>query len=267
MTAASNISCRINAERLMLVAWLRAILLQLAHPLIAAGVADHSSFRGGATTAIVRLHHTVSAMLALTFGNANERERALDAIRAIHRRVNGTLRVECGPFAAGTRYSAEDPALLVWVHATLVDSIVLVYEKLVAPVTADERDRFCADSADVAVALGAPPDLPPRSWSALRTYMDEQYASGQIVVSSEARRLASSVLMLPGSTLIAAGLLPAAMRRQYGLPWDDGRERRFRVLMKLFGAARRLMPTRLAHWKAARSLKRTEAIHEHPAIG
>jgi uncharacterized protein (DUF2236 family) len=127
MRPASDVSRRINAERLLLLAWLRAILLQLAHPLIAAAVAEHSSFRGSTAGAWARLRHTIDAMLALTFGTGVERDAALEGIRAIHRRVSGTLTQASGPFAAGTRYSAEDPALLAWVHATLIESIVLVY--------------------------------------------------------------------------------------------------------------------------------------------
>src|SRR5688500_9884495 len=101
-----TISHRINAERIVLPGWSRAILLQLAHPLVAAGVAEHSTFRGGPLTAAVRLHHTVRAMLALTFGDEATREAALEGIRAIHRRVHGRLPVAAGRFPEGTPYSA-----------------------------------------------------------------------------------------------------------------------------------------------------------------
>ena len=101
---ARGISWRVNAERLMLLAWARAILLQLAHPLIAAGVAEHSTFRGGVLAAALRLHHTVHAMLSLTFGDAPAREQTLDTIRAIHRRVNGRLPHAVGSYASGTAY-------------------------------------------------------------------------------------------------------------------------------------------------------------------
>ena len=80
-------------------------------------------------------------MLAITFGDEGERARALDAIGAIHRRVHGTLPAACGRFPAGTPYSAEDPALLLWVHATLIDSILVVYARLVAPQSEAERAR------------------------------------------------------------------------------------------------------------------------------
>ena len=94
---------RINAERLMLLAWVRAILLQLAHPLIAAGVADHSTFRGSTTAAFSRLHQTVGAMLSIAFGDHSARQQAIDGIRTVHRRIHGTLVEECGRFAAGAR--------------------------------------------------------------------------------------------------------------------------------------------------------------------
>ena len=139
--AASPVARRINAERLMLLGWARAILLQLAHPLVAAGVADHSSFRDGPLASARRLHHTVRSMLALTFGDDAGRDLALDGIRTIHRRVNGTLRTAVGRFPQGTRYSAEDPDLVLWVHVTLLDSIPLVYERLIAPLTDAERDE------------------------------------------------------------------------------------------------------------------------------
>jgi uncharacterized protein (DUF2236 family) len=144
MRPAADVSRRINAERLVLVAWTRAILLQFAHPLIAAGVADHSTFRGSPAAAVARLRQTVDAMLSLTFGTEAERETALQGIRGIHRRVSGTLATASPCFPAGARYSAEDPALLTWVHATLIESSVLVYEQLVEPLTPAERDRYCA---------------------------------------------------------------------------------------------------------------------------
>src|SRR5205085_5670935 len=100
-SSSSGVSRSINAERLVILGWVRAILLQLAHPLIAAGVAEHSTFRGSTSAALSRLHQTVGAMLAISFGDDPEREAALEVIRTIHRRVHGTLPSACGPFPAG----------------------------------------------------------------------------------------------------------------------------------------------------------------------
>src|SRR4029077_11530985 len=134
-------------------------------------VADHSSFRGGMGAALSRLHHTVGAMLALTFGGGDDREAALEAIRTIHRRVHGSLSESCGRFAAGTPYSAEDPALLLWVNATLSDSILRVYDRHVVPFSDTDRDAYCVDAAEVAIALGAHAHDVPRSWPALQAYL------------------------------------------------------------------------------------------------
>ena len=273
MRPASDVSRRINAERLLLIAWLRAILLQFAHPLIAAGVADHSTFRGTPMAAFARLRHTVNAMLRLTFGSEVEREAALDGIRAIHRRVQGVLPAACGPFAAGTRYSAEAPVLLTWVHATLIESMVLVYEQLVTPLTPAERDRYCDDAADFAVALGASPADVPRSWTAVQMYLERRYESGEIVVGQQARTLAASLLspvrptlfVTPAATMLAAGLLPAHVRVQYDFPWNRQRERRFRRTITLLRLVRRVLPVSLTHWRSARCPHCMPVRHDYSA--
>lgn len=255
---------RINAERVVLAGWSRAILLQLAHPLVAQGVADHSTFRAGMFTAAVRLHHTVQAMRHLAFGGEARARLALDGIRAIHRRVHGTLREVVGPYPAGTRYSAEDPALVLWVHATLLDSLPLVYAELVRPLSALELDAWCVESAPVARALGAGDDV-PTSWAALQAYLTRMHSSGAIVVGDTARALAADVLSPRYAGLIAparavnrvvtVGLLPESVREQYGFAWGPRDARRLQQALRLLRTGRRLTPTRLAHWPDARATR------------
>ena len=256
---------RIAAERILLLAWPRAILLQLAHPLIASGVAAHSSFRGNTRSAFSRLHHTVGAMLALTFGTEREREGALEGIRAIHRRVNGTLADTTGPFAAGTRYSAEDPELLTWVHVTLAESTIRLYGRLVAPLTEADRDRYCAESAGVAVALGARASEVPRSWQALVAYADAQYASGRVIVGRDARTVASALLVNPLLSSIAIGDLPSAIRQQYGFRWSAAQAKRFERIMRTLRCVRRITPRPLATWRAARRVNDEVTGHARTA--
>src|SRR5207253_938400 len=106
----------------------------------------------------------------------------------------GGLPSPSGPFPAGTHYSAEDPALLQWVHATLIDSILRVYDQLVRPLTDSERDVYCAEAAGVAIALGAQDQDMPRSWGSLQAYLDARYASGVIQPCTQARQLAEALL-------------------------------------------------------------------------
>jgi uncharacterized protein (DUF2236 family) len=263
---AFTVSHRVNAERLVLLGWSRAILLQLAHPLIAAGIADHSGFRDKPMAAVRRLRHTVRAMLALTFGDDAERERAMMRIRAIHRRVRGELSADAGRFAAGTPYSAEDPDLVLWVHATLVESVPMFYEMLVAPLTPAERDTYCAEAAPVAVALNARPGEVPCSWAALQMYLDRMHASGHVTVSPQAGELAAAILSppfgplgLPGTAmnrLLTLGALPASVRSQYGFEWTRRDDRALELLIRGLRRFRRPLPDRLAKWKDARRLQR-----------
>jgi uncharacterized protein (DUF2236 family) len=247
----------VNGERVSLLAWSRAILLQLAHPLVAAGVDEHSTFRGGPFTAVTRLHHTVRSMLSLTFGSDSARDATIATINAIHRRVNGTVREAAGPYPPGTPYSAEDPALLLWVHATLLESIPLVYERVVRPLSPDERDEYCREAAWVPRALGAPAGA-PLTWRELQDYMSEMHGSGALVVSAQARRLARMVLAPPLAALVwpaaylnrlvTIGLLPAGIRTQYGFDWSARNERMMNRAFRLLHTARRVTPRTVACW-------------------
>ena len=258
----TSITWRVNAERIVLLGWARAILLQLAHPLVAAGVFDHSGFRGTPYAAASRLYHTVHAMLSLTFGDEAARQRTLDGIRAIHRRVNGVLPESTGPYPAGTRYSAEDPALVLWVHATLIESVLLVYEQLVAPLTASERDEYCAEAFPIAVALAAREDEVPRTWNDMRCYLERMYSSNTIAVGTQGRELAGAVLSPSGGWLVApatwinrmvtVGLLPSQVREQYGMTWSPKQDRTVARLLSLLRNTRCLLPGAIALWPDAR---------------
>ena len=253
---------RVSSERVVLLGWSRAILLQLAHPLVAAGVADHSDFKGGVLQAARRLHATVGAMLSLTFGDPEQREAALNRIRTIHRSVHGTLTEPVGPFRAGARYSAEDPALLLWVHATLVESSADIYQRLVAPLTPAALDALCDEAVPTLLDLGGDPKTAPRTWPALVGYMTTVLESGLLATSPRTRALADGVLSpraaripvpLGGpNRLITIGLLPPSVRAIYGYQWSPARERRFLRTLSLIRTARRLAPDALALWPQAR---------------
>jgi len=257
---ADSVVRRLNGERLVLLAWSRAILLQLAHPLVAAGVADHSTFREGPVTAARRLHHTVQSMLALTFGDERAQEATLQLIRQIHTRVNGTLRERVGIFPAGTRYSAEDPALVEWVHLTLLDSVVRAYELLVEPLDAQARDAYCREAAPVAVALAARESEVPLTWADAEAAMAAVLRSGTLTVGRDAQALAAAVLTPPLAVvtapiasvnrLVTAGWLPPDIRAQYGLAWSESRARRCDRVVRLIRATRRVTPDVLAYWGA-----------------
>ncbi|MCY4076568.1 MAG: oxygenase MpaB family protein [Acidobacteria bacterium] len=253
---------RVNREAIVVLGWGRAILMQLAHPLVAAGVGAHSGFDAGAPAYVRRMRSTISAMLSLTFGTDTEVGEAADRINAIHRRVHGELAQPVGPYEAGTRYDAADPELLAWVHATLVDSQLRTYVLFVAPLTPAEEDRYCAEAAEIGPRLGVPPGMLPLTRDGLDLYLREMQQAGRLAVGQEAVRLAKALLAVPGGPwtaparwlgrLVTVGLLPPALREAYGFPWLERDHRRLRQVAAVVRGARRMAPRVLREWPAAR---------------
>jgi uncharacterized protein (DUF2236 family) len=236
--------------------------MQLAHPLVAAGVAEHSLFvsRPGARGA--RMRATVEAMIALTFGTQQEVERTARIINSIHDRVQGRLSEGAGVYASGTRYSAHDPELLTWVQVTLLDVLPRAYELAVGPLTPEEGDRYCEEAWVIGPLLGFPEEMLPRSRRELDDYMGDMLRSGRLVVTPAARMVARQMfrpfLGRVGSPfywpmrLWTLGLLPPAFRRAYGFPWDASHERALWVSSVALRAVVPALPGALRAWPAAR---------------
>lgn len=249
----------------MLAGWGPAILLQFAHPLVAAGVADHSGFVAGRGSRLGRLHGTVGAMLALTFGAPERAARAARGINRIHDRVSGELRTATGPYAAGAHYSAHDPELLTWVHATLVWTLPRAYELCVGPLTPAERDGYAREAAGVAPLLGIPEGALPDSREAVERCVGEMLASGRLAVGADARTLARDLLapwrprllwpLYWPARLVAIGLLPDAVRRMYGYPWRGSHALGLRALGWLLRRGLLpALPSLLRDWPQARGV-------------
>lgn len=205
-------------------------------------------------------------MLALTFGTPEESAEAAAAINRIHDRVHGRLPQPAGAFASGSPYSAHDPALLAWVHVTLVDTFLLTYERFVAPLTPAERDRYCREAAHAAPLLGIPPDALPRSAAELSAYMERMLSSGEIEVTDTARLLAGEVLspglpwparpLLALARLATVGLLPPPIREAYGFEWTRRQERALGVLTAAVRHGIVVVPPLLRWWPSARRAAR-----------
>ena len=257
---------KLQREIILLMAWGPAILLQLAHPLVARGIADHSTFRDAHHGHLRRFYRTVDAMLQLSFGTAQQARAVLARINAIHDRVNGQLPGPAGVFEGGTRYSAHDPALLAWVHATLLDMNVRVYELYVGSLPMREKDRYCAEASAIEPYLGIPEGRLPRSFGELEQYIDTMLSGQLLAVTDTARSLARSVIyprapvvvrpVLALTRLAAIGLLPPTIRQHYGFSWSGRQQATLRLSA---GVIRRLLPLTppvIRYWPAARRAAR-----------
>jgi uncharacterized protein (DUF2236 family) len=204
-----------------------AVLLQVAHPLVAAGVVGHSDFRSDLWR---RLARTLRALYLITYGTRAEAERAGEAVQAVHARVQGTTQTQLGRFPPGTQYSASDPELMAWVHATLVEASLRAYQRFVCPLLTEERERYYEEMALVARIFGAPPAAIPRTLTEFREYVRTQLAGTTITVTPPARAVAEVILearlpaalrvVAPAHRLSTAGLLPDRIREEYGLRWS-----------------------------------------------
>jgi uncharacterized protein (DUF2236 family) len=259
-----SVSWKINGEMIAVAGWGRAILLQLAHPSIAAAVHHHSSFRGSLLTSFRRFHSTVGAMLALTFGDTEQAIAAAAGINTIHDRVRGPVRED-----SPETYSAHDPDLQRWVHTTLLDSMPMTYEQLVGPLTAAERDRYCAEAATMEPLLGMPAGSLPRDAAEVDACMRGMLAGGVLVVTDASRALARAVLFPPrwrvmwpvfrAQQVLTIGSLPPAIREAYGFEWGAKDERAFARWTAGLRAVWRLLPRIARQWPMARRRARGRA--------
>ena len=234
-----SVSWRIDREVVVLGGGSCALLMQIAHPAVAAAVAQHSTFR---EDPFGRLRRTLSSSFDVIFGTAGQAQRSIDRVNAIHRSVHGTIP------ETGEAYSALEPRALLWVHATLVDTALRVYDRFVSPLSAADAEAYYRECRPVARAFGVPEEAIPASLSAIRGWMRDVIASGEVRVTPTARDLAPSILypsrvpprfVWDVAHLVSVSTLPAELRRQFGLPWSAGRER---GVDRAAAVSRRLLP-------------------------
>ncbi len=198
--------------------------MQVAHPLVAAGVAAHSRFR---VEPLRRLWRTLDLMLTIVFGDGAEALAAVRAIENVHGRVRGVLAADVGPFPRGTPYDASDPRLLLWVHATLVDSALVAFDRFVGPLEASARAAYHEESKVVGRLLGIPEALLPRDLAAFEDYVAAMLDGDTLTIGADGRRVAEGVLHPPVTPPLGAlfglgrpltiDLLPRVLRERYGL--------------------------------------------------
>ncbi len=224
---------RLNREAMLLLgAGPRALLMQIAHPAVAAGVAEHSDFRADPWR---RLAATLRSYLTIVYGTTSVARAEIRRLNALHRGI------------VGAGYSARDPELALWVHATLLDSTIVANQAWIEPLSRSRRAAFYLESRPIGRAFGVPDGLLPADLAAFEAYVEGMLApDGPVRVSPLARELAAVILRPPLAPLArwmpaasrtapllariptaayawslwpAVGLLPESVRDDYGMPW------------------------------------------------
>jgi len=225
-----TVTWRIDREAVIFLGAGRALLLQLAHPWVAAAIAEHSRTLADP---IGRFHRTFDIVFAMVFGSL---DRALSSSRQLHRRhsmIVGEMPETVGPFMAGSRYCANDIPSLRWVHATLVETALMAHDLVLPPFSVAERERYWTESRTFGALFGLTADDLPADWSGFAAYTAAMVQSETLTVSPAAREIAAQIFGGARPWLrpprwyraLTASLLPERLRLGFGLE-PDARDNR-----------------------------------------
>jgi uncharacterized protein (DUF2236 family) len=247
-----SMTWRIDREAILFLGAGRALLLQLAHPWVAAAVAEHSRTFADP---VGRFHRTFGVVFTMVFGSLDS---ALAAARHLHRRhatIVGRLTETIGPFETGSPYCANEAAALRWVHATLVETALIVHDLILPPLSSDERERYWAESRLYGALFGLTPADLPADWESFAAYNAAMMQSDTLSVSAAAREVAGQIFAGSRPWLrpprwyraLSTRLLPERLRRGFGFALD---ERDSKAADRALARIRRVypkIPTRLRY--------------------
>src|SRR5215472_4253314 len=260
----------VAAQRAVVLGGLPAVLLQLAHPMIAQGVSDYSRFEHDPLT---RLVATLDATLVMTFGDTDQVAQKAHKVRRRHQAVHGKLGETHGQWRQGDSYTALDAELCLWVYATGVEVALDTYSAFCAPLSRPARARYYEDAKPLAEAMGVPRRVLPATYREFRSYYHDML--GQLVVGRMARDIAAAIFaaklgpvpVSPLGPVIAAALLPdAGTREAYGLGWGWREQVIWHAFRIATRAAARIAPPQASQWPHARVARQRSATGRPKAL-
>ena len=245
----------------------RAALLQLAHPMVAYAIEHHSRTRADVAG---RFQRTFRHVFTMAFGELSDALAAARRVHRVHERIHGTLPDRIGAWQAGTPYHANDVDALRWVHATLVDTTLVVRERLGGAVPLALKDAYVVELNRFARLFGIPRDRLPRSWEEHAAYMQRMLGGDQLAVAPCAREMAQFLIGRAGphaqpplgrlAEALTATLLPRHLAQAFGLPTTRRSAAAVHAALAAFGPVYRRLPRAVvaipAHAEARRRLAR-----------
>jgi uncharacterized protein (DUF2236 family) len=246
----ASMTWRVDREAAAFLGAGRALLLQLAHPWVAAGVADQSRVFADP---VGRFHRTFSVTFTMVFGSLDQ---ALGVARKLYKRheaVRGMLPEGAGPFAAGSSYQANDVAALRWVHATLVETALLAHDLVLPSLSNEEREQYWSEAKLYAALFGIPPDDLPPDWASFVAYREAMSASDVLTLSPAARDIAHQIFSGKVTGIrpplwyraVTAQLLPERLREAFDLPLGETERGSAARALKWMRRVYPLLPARL----------------------
>ena len=226
-----SLTWRVDREAAIFLGAGRALLLQLAHPWVAAAISEHSRTFADP---VGRFHRTFNITFTMVFGTLDQ---ALAASRRLHRRhaaVTGILPQAAGRFEAGSAYSANEVSALRWVHATLVETALQTHDLVLPVLTNSEREQYWAEAKLYAALFGIRPADLPADWTSFAAYTEAMAQSDSLAVSPAARDIAEQIFSGRGTGLrvprwyraLTAHLLPKRLACEFGFEFGEREQRR-----------------------------------------
>lgn len=231
----------------------RAALLQLAHPWVANAIDQHSQTRDDP---LGRFRRTFINVFTMIYGNADQVMRAANHVRLIHTRIRGTLPEDSGAFAKDSHYAANEVGAMLWVHATLWDTQMRMYELVFPALTATEKARYYEETKLFAHLFGIPDDAIPPDWGAFQQYMNRMYDSDEITARSVGREMGHMIFNFGGPIkpalswlqVMTAYMMPDRLRAEFGLPPDTPANRKtYERGLKMLKAVYPRLPNRMRY--------------------
>lgn len=221
-----SVNWKVNRESALFLAAGRAALLQLAHPWVAAAIAQHSRTLDDP---IGRFHNTFRVMFTISFGSLEQAFTAARRLHRLHESIRGLLPESAGRFRAGTSYQANEVEALAWVFATLVDSSLLAYDLALPPLSTPERQQYYAEGLQSAALFGIPPAEFPADLPSFERYMHSALQSDMLGVSTETRKLAHRLQAGAGLPVrvpfwyraLTTRLLPPHLREEFQFGFSE----------------------------------------------
>ena len=241
-----SVSWQIGGDLAVFIGGGRAALLQLAHPMVAYAIDHHSTTR---RDVLGRFQRTFRNVFAMVFGELDDAFVAARRVHQVHTRITGTIPEAIGSWAAGTPYAANDAAALRWVHATLVDTTLLVRERIDGPLPEPTKDAFIVEMNRFARLFGIPERLLGDSYADHAAYMARMLPT--LAVAPCAREMAQ-FLVGKGTgmqtplgrvvELVTASMLPRELVRAFGLVDSPLATLAIRAAAVAFAPAYRALP-------------------------
>jgi len=234
----------------------RAALLQLAHPYVGVAVGEHSVTRSDPLT---RFRGTFRRIFRMVFGDLSEATQAARAVYAVHSRIRGVIGEEAGGLAASHVYDARDRAAKVWVLATLWDTSLWLFDRVVRPLSAAEKQRYYEENRRFGLLFGIADALPP-SFAAFEQYVAETLAGPKLEITAPAAEI-GRLIMHPRNPLgrlvsqdyctFTAHLLPERLAQGFGLDRGGAAgSRRFQQILRIAKLGTPRLPARIRYLPA-----------------